>query len=152
MATIRILGIDPGSRLTGFGVVDWRPGLCLGQHRFADNHVDLGLPDMTIDEAARLGLSYLGASRNQTVARDIDKPLAPGLTENELRAVRFKLDDESPQVRVTAIEVVSRVAPRDQTLMQDLIKMADEAVFKAKENGRNRTEVGVWDRGNRKSA
>lgn len=66
--------------------VGWRPGI----HAHA-------LPALslfeTIDEAARLGLSYLGGSRNQTVGRDIDKPLAPGLTDDELRAVRFKLDD-----------------------------------------------------------
>jgi two-component system cell cycle response regulator len=36
--------------------------------------------------------------------------------------------------------------------VEDLIKMADEAVFKAKESGRNCTVTGVWTRGNKKSA
>ncbi len=50
---------DPLLAKTGFGVVHWRREQCLGQFRFDDTGVDLGLPDMTITEAARKGASSM---------------------------------------------------------------------------------------------
>jgi uncharacterized NAD-dependent epimerase/dehydratase family protein len=44
---------------TGFGIVQWRRERCLGQFRFDDAGVDLGLPEMKIDEAARNGARSL---------------------------------------------------------------------------------------------
>ena len=46
---------DPLLAKTGFGIVDWRREQCLGQYRFGDAAVDLGLPDMTIGQAAKQG-------------------------------------------------------------------------------------------------
>ncbi len=40
---------------TAQGIVDWRPEWCLGQLRLPGCKADLGIPDMTIDEAAKAG-------------------------------------------------------------------------------------------------
>jgi uncharacterized NAD-dependent epimerase/dehydratase family protein len=44
---------------TGLGIVQWRPELVAGQLRFAGCQVDMGVPDMSIDEAARAGVGSL---------------------------------------------------------------------------------------------
>ena len=44
---------------TGFGLVQWRPDLVAGQLRFAGCSIDLGVPDMTITEAAKAGVKSL---------------------------------------------------------------------------------------------
>jgi len=44
---------------TGQGLVDWRPDLVAGQLRFAGSQVDLGVPDMSIAEAAEAGVKSL---------------------------------------------------------------------------------------------
>ena len=41
---------------TGFGIVHWRPELCIGQMRMKNCPVDLGLPDMTVPEAVDAGV------------------------------------------------------------------------------------------------
>jgi uncharacterized NAD-dependent epimerase/dehydratase family protein len=40
---------------TAGGVVHWRPDICIGQFRLPGCNADLGLPDMTLDEAAAAG-------------------------------------------------------------------------------------------------
>ena len=44
---------------TGFGLVQWRPDLVAGQLRFAGCSIDMGVPDMTITEAAKAGVNSL---------------------------------------------------------------------------------------------
>lgn len=44
---------------TAFGIVQWRPELVAGQLRFAGCSVDLGVPDMTVEEAAAKGVRSL---------------------------------------------------------------------------------------------
>jgi uncharacterized NAD-dependent epimerase/dehydratase family protein len=44
---------------TGIGIVQWRPDLVAGQLRFPGCKVDLGVPDMTVDEAVKAGASSL---------------------------------------------------------------------------------------------
>ncbi|WP_207486036.1 DUF1611 domain-containing protein [Arenibaculum pallidiluteum] len=44
---------------TAFGVVQWRPEWCIGQHRMPGCGHDLGLPDLTIGEAAGAGARTL---------------------------------------------------------------------------------------------
>lgn len=44
---------------TGLGIVQWRPDLVAGQLRFPGCCVDLGVPDMTVKEAARQGVGSL---------------------------------------------------------------------------------------------
>ncbi len=41
------------------GVLDWRPGTCLGQIRLEGCKADLGLPDMTVAEAAAAGVKTM---------------------------------------------------------------------------------------------
>src|SRR5882672_6840531 len=41
---------------TAAGVAHWRPEACLGQLRLPGCKADLGLPDMTIEEAAKAGI------------------------------------------------------------------------------------------------
>jgi len=41
---------------TASGVVHWRPDICIGQLKLAGCNADLGLPDMTIAEAAEAGV------------------------------------------------------------------------------------------------
>ena len=44
---------------TGAGIVQWRPELVAGQLRFAGNSLSLGVPDMTVPEAAQAGVKSL---------------------------------------------------------------------------------------------
>ncbi len=44
---------------TGFGLVDWRPELVAGQIRFPGCPVDLGVPDMSVQEASAAGVGSL---------------------------------------------------------------------------------------------
>jgi sugar phosphate isomerase/epimerase/type 1 glutamine amidotransferase len=46
----------------------------------------------TIDRTAKLGLPYVGGLSFQKVSAEIPKNLEPGLSDEELRRVRFKLD------------------------------------------------------------
>lgn len=50
---------------TAQGVADWRPEWCVGQHRLENCKANLGLPDMTIDEAVAAGAkSYVVGAVN----------------------------------------------------------------------------------------
>ena len=44
---------------TGQGIVQWRPELVAGQLRFPGCQVDMGVPDMTVDEAVSQGVRSL---------------------------------------------------------------------------------------------
>lgn len=44
---------------TGLGIVQWRPDLVAGQLRFPGCGVDLGVPDMSIEQAAEAGVGSL---------------------------------------------------------------------------------------------
>jgi len=50
---------DPTYAKTGLGIVDWRPDLVAGQLRFGDCDLDMGVPDMTVAEAATAGVKSL---------------------------------------------------------------------------------------------
>jgi uncharacterized NAD-dependent epimerase/dehydratase family protein len=51
--------LEPGYAKTGFGIVHWRRQLVAGQLRFPGCAVDLGVPDMTVDQAAAAGVKSL---------------------------------------------------------------------------------------------
>ncbi len=44
---------------TGQGIIHWRPELVAGQLRFPGSQVDMGVPDMTVDEAVSQGVRSL---------------------------------------------------------------------------------------------
>ena len=44
---------------TGLGIVQWRPDLVAGQLRFEGCEIDMGVPDMTVAEAAQAGVKSL---------------------------------------------------------------------------------------------
>ncbi|WP_262695693.1 DUF1611 domain-containing protein [Kordiimonas aquimaris] len=44
---------------TGAGLVEWRPELCKGQIRLEGGTIDLGIPDMTLDQAVTAGIKSL---------------------------------------------------------------------------------------------
>ena len=44
---------------TAQGVVDWRPEWCLGQFKLPNCNADLGLANMTLEEAAEAGAKTL---------------------------------------------------------------------------------------------
>jgi uncharacterized NAD-dependent epimerase/dehydratase family protein len=50
---------DPLAAKTGQGIVDWRPERCLAQLRLAGCSADLGIADMTVDQAAAAGARTL---------------------------------------------------------------------------------------------
>lgn len=45
-----------------------------------------------IEKTAQLGLPYMGGLSFQKVSKDMPKNLAPGLSDDEIRQIRFKLD------------------------------------------------------------
>jgi len=50
---------DPTYAKTGFGIVQWRPELVAGQLRFAGSTIDMGVPDMSVQEAVKAGVKSL---------------------------------------------------------------------------------------------
>lgn len=50
---------NPGYAKTGFGLVDWRRDLVVGQLRLSDNAVDLGVPDIDLRDADFAGARSL---------------------------------------------------------------------------------------------
>jgi uncharacterized NAD-dependent epimerase/dehydratase family protein len=50
---------NPVNAKTAFGLRDWVPEACVGQMRFSSKAVDLGLPDMTPQQAAQAGAKTL---------------------------------------------------------------------------------------------
>lgn len=50
---------DPTYAKTGFGMVHWRPDLVAGQLRFPGCEISLGVPDMSLEEAAASGVASL---------------------------------------------------------------------------------------------
>jgi uncharacterized NAD-dependent epimerase/dehydratase family protein len=50
---------DPTYAKTGLGIVHWRPDLVAGQLRFAGSEIDMGVPDMSVVEAANTGVKSL---------------------------------------------------------------------------------------------
>ncbi len=47
---------DDGHAKTGHGIAYWRPELCAGQMRLPGCAVDMGLPEMSVDEASAAGV------------------------------------------------------------------------------------------------
>jgi uncharacterized NAD-dependent epimerase/dehydratase family protein len=50
---------NPNNAKTAFGLRDWTPEACIGQLRFNDKAVDLGLPEMSPQRAVEAGARTL---------------------------------------------------------------------------------------------
>jgi uncharacterized NAD-dependent epimerase/dehydratase family protein len=71
---------------TAYGIVDWRRDWCLGQLRLQGCKADLGLPDITVEEAARQGVKTMivgivnaGGVLNETWVPSILEALERGM-------------------------------------------------------------------------
>ncbi len=71
---------------TAYGIVDWRRDWCLGQLRLPGCKADLGLPDITVEEAARRGVKTMivgivnaGGVLNETWVPSILEALERGM-------------------------------------------------------------------------
>lgn len=89
---------DALSIKTARGVLQWRPGTCIGQRRLAGCSVDLGLPDMDLAEAVRrgartlvLGAANAGGVLGQDLADEVVLALDAGL--NVASGLHQKLED-----------------------------------------------------------
>ncbi len=76
--------------------LSWRLGVTVGSFR-QDTLFE------AIEKTAQLGLPYISALSSQKVSQDIDKNFDAGLTDDEMRQVRLKLD--SATVRMLALVV-----------------------------------------------
>jgi uncharacterized NAD-dependent epimerase/dehydratase family protein len=93
---------------TANGVRVWRPDWCLGQFRLPDCNADLGLPDMTIDEAAAAGVRtvILGVANRGGVMPD-------SWTAELVRAVELGMDIASGlHVRISEVPAVAEAAAK----------------------------------------
>jgi len=77
---------NPSFAKTGFGLVQWDSSNCLGQMRCGENAVDLGTPDLTIDEAIAagaksivLGVAVVGGQIPQTTVKVFLEALEKGM-------------------------------------------------------------------------
>ena len=64
---------------TAAGVAHWRPDWCVGQLRLPGCNADLGLPEMTIEEAAEAGVKTVvaGVANRGGVISEMRRELSP---------------------------------------------------------------------------
>jgi len=97
---------------TAQGVVDWRPDICLGQLRLQGCNADLGLPDMSLEEAAEKGAKTIivGVANRGGVISD-------SWTKTLVRAIELGMDVASGLHRkiadVPAIADIAQLHGRD---------------------------------------
>lgn len=91
---------------TAAGIAHWRPEISLGQFRLPGCNADLGLPDMTIEEAAKAGVKtvILGvANRGGLLGEGWDVPLVQALELGmDLASGLHRRLSEVPVLRDTA--------------------------------------------------
>lgn len=78
--------INPTLSKTGKGLARWCPDRCVGQFRFERCTVDLGLPDMSVEEAARygaqslvIGAALIGGQIPETWLKTLEAAMAAGM-------------------------------------------------------------------------
>src|SRR5690606_12445810 len=98
------------------GIKDWRPEFCLGQLRLPGCEADLGLPDMTIEEARPAGTETLvvGAANRGGV-------ISPAWVETLAGAARAGMDIASGlHNRLTALPALVEAAEAAGTRLFDV--------------------------------
>ena len=91
---------------TADGVARWRPEWCLGQHRYPKCKADLGLPDMTLEQAAAAGARTLVIGVANRGGR-----IAPAWQESMVRALQLGMDIASGlHQKVADLPAVAEVA------------------------------------------
>ena len=100
----------------------WRPGLdatAFPQNTFFE----------TVNTAAKLGLSYIGASSSQPVSGDIVGKFTPQLTGDDLQAIRLKLDSAGVRLLTYHVDPLPASEPDIRSLFAFSRKMGIEAII-----------------------
>lgn len=102
-----------GFAKTGFGIVDWRRSLCKGQMSLKGGTIDLGLPAMTIKEAAEanvgsliIGTASIGGGVPDAWIDTLVEALAQGI---DIVAGVHKLLKDNPRLREAATRSGARL-------------------------------------------
>jgi len=101
---------------TAQGVVDWRPDICIGQIKLENCNADLGLPDMTLEEAAEKGARTLilgVANRGGLISETWEKTI--------VKAIELGFDVASGlHNRITENPVISEAAQTHRSALFDV--------------------------------
>lgn len=101
---------------TANGVAMWRPEWCLGQLRYPDCKADLGLPDMSLEEAAEAGVKTLVIG----VANRGGK-IAPAWQDSMIRALNLGMNIASGlHQKVADLPAVAELAKREGRALFDV--------------------------------
>ena len=101
---------------TAAGVAHWRPNWCIGQLRLEDCHADLGLPDLTLEEAAARGVKtvIIGvANRGGKISESWTRTL--------VRAIELGMDLASGlHNKLSDVPAIAEAAKRHGRLLADV--------------------------------
>ena len=100
--------VDQLAAKTANGVKVWRPEWCLGQFRFPECRADLGIPDMSIEQAAEAGVKtvILGVANRGGV-------MPERWVDELVRALELGMDIASGlHVKITDIPALAEAAAR----------------------------------------
>ncbi|MEM0953740.1 MAG: EAL domain-containing protein [Pseudomonadota bacterium] len=91
-----------------------------------------------VDSEAKIGVSRLGGDEFTVVLNSIDEPKTAGvIAERLLESLQEPMHIEGHEVVVTP-SVGIALAPQDADNVEDLLKLADTAMYHAKSQGRNK--------------
>ena len=91
-----------------------------------------------VDSEAKIGVSRLGGDEFTVVLNNVDKPSTAGaIAERILESLQMPMVIDGHEVVVTP-SVGIALAPQDADNVEDLLKLADTAMYHAKSGGRNK--------------
>jgi diguanylate cyclase (GGDEF)-like protein len=91
-----------------------------------------------VDSEAKIGVSRLGGDEFTVVLNNVDKPSTAGaIAERILESLQMPMMIDGHEVVVTP-SVGIALAPQDADNVEDLLKLADTAMYHAKSGGRNK--------------
>jgi uncharacterized NAD-dependent epimerase/dehydratase family protein len=113
---------EPLDAKTGFGLVDWRPQACVGQLRLPQCRVDLGIPDMTPEQALASGARTLVIG-----VAPFGGKIAPGWIEPIVRSIEAGLNVASGMhTRLATVPEIADAARRSGRKLFD-VRHADRS-------------------------